>query len=48
MSWQYNDKHIDNVKVRNTILDYRVDVDKLKESDRVLLYSGANYSVTGK
>ncbi len=35
-------------KKRNTILDYLVDVKKLAQSDRILNYAGANYSVTGK
>ena len=34
-------------KKRNTILDYLVDVKKLAQSDRILNYAGANYSVTG-
>ena len=33
---------------KNTILDYAVEVTKLKELDRIVLYQGANYSVTGK
>ena len=33
--------------VRNTILDYMVDTRKLREEDRIFLYAGANYSVTG-
>ena len=32
---------------RNTILDYSVDATKLKEEDRIFLYAGQNYSVTG-
>jgi hypothetical protein len=35
-------------KKRNTILDYMVDVKKLAQSDRILNYAGANYSVTGQ
>ena len=31
----------------NTILDYKVDATKLREEDRILLYQGQNYSVTG-
>lgn len=33
--------------VRNTILDYKVAVQKLREEDRVVLYGVSNYSVTG-
>ena len=33
---------------RNTILDYMVKADKLREEDRIILYAGQNYSVTGK
>ena len=32
---------------RNTILDYKVEAMKLREEDRILLYQGQNYSVTG-
>ena len=32
----------------NTILDYKVDATKLREEDRILLYQGQNYSVTGE
>eukprot|EP00090_Calanus_glacialis_P024072 TRINITY_DN37374_c0_g1_i1.p1 TRINITY_DN37374_c0_g1~~TRINITY_DN37374_c0_g1_i1.p1 ORF type:complete len:266 (+),score=63.00 TRINITY_DN37374_c0_g1_i1:102-800(+) len=32
---------------RNTILDYMVDAKQLKEEDRIFLYAGQNYSVTG-
>ena len=32
---------------RNTILDYHVKADKLRQEDRILLYAGTNYSVTG-
>ena len=32
---------------KNTILDYAVKVNKLKEDDRIILYQGQNYSVTG-
>ena len=32
---------------RNTILDYKVVAKKLREEDRIMLYAGANYSVTG-
>ena len=32
---------------RNTILDYLIDVVPLKEKDRVLYYSGMNFSITG-
>ena len=32
---------------RNTILDYMVKADKLKEEDRIYVYAGQNYSVTG-
>ena len=32
---------------KNTILDYSVNVLPLAESDRIILYQGANYSVTG-
>ena len=32
---------------RNTILDYMVDAKQLKEKDRIFLYAGQNYSVTG-
>jgi len=32
---------------RNTILDYLVTVKNLAEEDRIVLYAGANYSVTG-
>ena len=31
----------------NTILDYKVDATQLREEDRILLYQGQNYSVTG-
>ena len=33
---------------RNTILDYKVEAMKLREEDRILLYQGGNYSVTGQ
>ena len=33
---------------KNTILDYAVRVLPLEEEDKILLYQGANYSVTGK
>ena len=33
---------------RNTILDYKVEAMKLREEDRILLYQGGNYSVTGE
>ena len=33
---------------RNTILDYSVNAKQLKEEDRIFLYAGQNYSVTGK
>ena len=33
--------------VMNTILDYKVEATKLREEDRILLYQGQNYSVTG-
>ena len=32
---------------KNTILDYAVNVMKLDEDDRIILYQGQNYSVTG-
>ena len=32
---------------RNTILDYQVSLTALAEEDRIINYSGANYSVTG-
>ena len=32
---------------RNTILDYMVKADKLREEDRIYVYAGQNYSVTG-
>ena len=32
---------------RNTIVDYMVDAKQLKEEDRIFLYAGQNYSVTG-
>ena len=32
---------------KNTILDYSVNVLPLAESDRIILYQGANHSVTG-
>ena len=32
---------------RNTILDYKVSVTAMTEEDRIIKYSGANYSVTG-
>ena len=32
---------------KNTILDYAVKVNKLEEDDRIILYQGQNYSVTG-
>ena len=32
---------------RNTILDYKVSVTSMSEEDRIINYSGANYSVTG-
>ena len=34
--------------VMNTILDYKVEATKLREEDRILLYQGQNYSVTGR
>jgi len=34
-------------KNRNTILDYMVDAKTLREEDRIFLYAGQNYSVTG-
>ncbi|XP_023323455.1 glutamate-gated chloride channel subunit beta [Eurytemora carolleeae] len=36
-----------NEKKRNTILDYLIEVLPLEQSDRILDYSGMNYSVTG-
>ena len=33
---------------KNTILDYMVEVQQLREEDRIVLYAGQNYSVTGK
>lgn len=36
-----------NDEARNTILDYMVKADKLKEEDRIYVYAGQNYSVTG-
>ena len=32
---------------RNTILDYQVEAKQLRETDRIYLYQGTNYSVTG-
>ena len=32
---------------RNTILDYQVSLSQITEEDRIFVYSGANYSVTG-
>jgi len=32
---------------KNTILDYMVEVQQLREEDRIVLYAGQNYSVTG-
>ena len=32
---------------RNTILDYQVSLTQITEEDRIFVYSGANYSVTG-
>ena len=33
---------------KNTILDYMVEIQQLREEDRIVLYAGANYSVTGE
>ena len=33
---------------KNTILDYSVKVLPLEESDKIYLYQGSNYSVTGR
>ena len=33
---------------KNTILDYSVKVSKLDEEDRIIMYQGQNYSVTGE
>ena len=33
---------------KNTILDYMVEVLQLREEDRIVLYAGQNYSVTGE
>ena len=31
----------------NTILDYKIEATQLRQEDRILLYQGQNYSVTG-
>ena len=31
----------------NTILDYKIEATQLRQTDRILLYQGQNYSVTG-
>ena len=31
----------------NTILDYKIEATNLRQTDRILLYQGQNYSVTG-
>ena len=33
---------------KNTILDYMVEIQQLREEDRIVLYAGQNYSVTGE
>ena len=32
---------------KNTILDYKIEVMEMKDEDRIIAYSGTNYSVTG-
>ena len=32
----------------NTILDYKIEATNLRQTDRILLYQGQNYSVTGE
>ena len=36
-----------NKSAMNTILDYKIEATNLRQTDRILLYQGQNYSVTG-